>query len=65
MKAVIESSHLEFGTERWFFDYEYEITSEIMTDSWIKETWRFMSKHNIQFMEIMSDCRAGEKIMLI
>ena len=48
--ASIEQATLELGLPGPFFSHDYAQWNKLVTDSWIKHSWQFQHKFNLQIL---------------
>jgi hypothetical protein len=51
LRTTIEAAKVEIGVGRSLFSLDYKLYSHLLTDTWIKDTWKFAREHNIDLID--------------
>jgi len=51
LRTTIEAAKIEVGSCTHFLQLDYKVYGTLLTDSWIKDVWKFACEHKIQILE--------------
>jgi hypothetical protein len=51
LQTSIEATKVKVGVDRNLFSLDYTIYHPLLTDTWIKETWKFARDHQIEIVD--------------